>query len=61
MGEPGPATAVALPLPSTPELPVPEESSILHSALQAEGSLVLLPGWSWTHSLCELHTAAVLA
>lgn len=33
MGEPGAAAAVALPLPSTWELPVPEESSMLHSPL----------------------------
>lgn len=33
MGEPGAAVAVALPLPSTWELPVPKESSMLHSPL----------------------------
>ena len=31
MGEPGPAAAAALPLPSTRELPVPEEGSVLRS------------------------------
>lgn len=60
MGEPGSAAVVALPLPSTRELPVPKESSVLHSALQAESPLMPSPGWSWTHSLHRLHAAAVL-